>query len=541
MWKINTAPCRRTRNAVVHGTIFIALGFFAGISAAGETGTDTAKLEPFPAVSLPPLYADGVGFNSEIFAEQDITLVNFFASWCLPCRIEHPHLVELAQRGVTVIGIDYMDEAQAAIEYLQSVGDPYWRIGVDPGTTFDASLQVNDIPQTFVVNRQGKILFRYVGRLQPPVLEQTIIPLILAGAPAGGKATALTPGSSTMSGMLIALTILVASALFGIVVFRRETTEQTSKLKAASVAGVVLPTIYIAVILTGGQTGTPPANMEETYAVLSDFLEKEEARPAAPPRGDMSMEGVTTRLFQRLQNNPGDIAGWTLLARSYASMGQTDKAIEAYEVAINHDPNNMDLIIGYGEMLVGAARGEVTGDARSAFAEVARRQSGHPAAEYYLGLSDLQAGDAQAAHDRWLRLAETGAETNAPWLVAVQPQLDQAAASLGIVAKQFVAIAEAAPSEPQAAPPEPAADASADAAEIAAPDTEFIRAMVARLAARLESEPNDLDGWLQLGRSYGVLGEWKEAAGAYDHAAALAPENPEIAALRDDARARAGT
>lgn len=495
--------------------------------AIGETTPVVESDAVFPDFSLRPLYEGAEPLDSNYFADHDVTIVNFFASWCLPCRIEHPHLVELQRLGVPVVGINYMDEAKAAVQYLESTGDPYDRIGIDEGDRFDATLMVYDIPQTFIVDRQGVILFRQVGRLQPQVLRETVYPLVMANAPA----EIFTSGSFTMSGMIIALIVLIASALLLIIILRGgKAREEGGKLKALSIAGIILPALYIVVIQTSGPGSAPPVDIEETYAALNELIEAEQDRPAVPVPGDMSMEGVTARLAQRLESDPGDIAGWVLLARSYVSTGQIDKATEAFEAAITHSPDNVDLKISYGETLVNIAGGQVSPRARKIFADAVAAQPEHPAAQYYLALAEYQNEDRQAAYDRWLRLARTS-PADAPWLGAVQQQLDRTAAELGLEAEQF-AIA--------AVVPEPSPPAHN---EVAGPmdgasgvDQESIRSMVEGLSVRLETDPDDLDGWLMLGRSYGVLEDWDSAVEAYERALALAPSDAGISELLDSAK-----
>ena len=107
-----------------------------------------------------------------------VKLVNVFASWCAPCRTEHPQLMRLARDGVELYGIDYKDEPEAARQWLAGLGNPFARIGVDRGGQVAIDWGVYGVPETFIVDAKGVIRFKQVGPITPEVLNTTILPLV---------------------------------------------------------------------------------------------------------------------------------------------------------------------------------------------------------------------------------------------------------------------------------------------------------------------------------------------------------------------------
>lgn len=105
-------------------------------------------------------------------------LVNVFASWCVPCRIEHPVLVRLAARGVTVQGINYKDDPEAAKAWLAELGDPFKLVGSDRNGRVGIEWGVYGVPETFVIDKEGRIAYRHVGPMQPDDAERIILPLL---------------------------------------------------------------------------------------------------------------------------------------------------------------------------------------------------------------------------------------------------------------------------------------------------------------------------------------------------------------------------
>ena len=137
-----------------------------------------------PEFSLPPIdngtpQGYGKGFSSEDLKKGGISVVNVFASWCLPCRVEHPFITKLAKMNVAkVYGLNFKDAPKYALKWLKELGDPYDAIGVDPKGRVAIDWGVYGIPETFIVDGAGKIRFKYVGPMNADILENKILPVI---------------------------------------------------------------------------------------------------------------------------------------------------------------------------------------------------------------------------------------------------------------------------------------------------------------------------------------------------------------------------
>jgi len=109
----------------------------------------------------------------------EVTLVNVFASWCAPCRVEHPVLTRLAEaRGIPLYGINYKDAPADAAAWLAELGNPYRRIGVDREGRTGIELGLTGVPETYVVDADGRIRYRHAGPITPRDVEESLMPLI---------------------------------------------------------------------------------------------------------------------------------------------------------------------------------------------------------------------------------------------------------------------------------------------------------------------------------------------------------------------------
>ena len=121
------------------------------------------------------------GFASADLAKGDVSVVNFWASWCVPCVQEHPVLVALRERtGVRVYGVNYKDQAAAARRFLGRYGNPYFAVGVDGNGRAAIEWGVYGMPETFIVSGKGEIVYKHVGPITPETLEARIVPAIRA-------------------------------------------------------------------------------------------------------------------------------------------------------------------------------------------------------------------------------------------------------------------------------------------------------------------------------------------------------------------------
>jgi cytochrome c-type biogenesis protein CcmH len=219
--------------------------------------------------------------------------------------------------------------------------------------------------------------------------------------------------------------------------------------------------------------------------------------PATAQTGDL--DSAIARLVERLATNPDDAAGWLLLGRSYTVLGSYDDATEAYRRAAALRPDDAAVHAALGESIVYAAGGMVTPDADRAFRLAIAADQRSPGARYYLALAKAQAGAERDALDDWVALA-TDSPADAPWLPQLRDRIARTADRLGVDVSTLLA----APVSPRGLSQ---SDIEAAAGMSAADREQMIRGMVEQLAARLEQNPNDPDGWRRLARSYEVLGE----------------------------------
>lgn len=105
-------------------------------------------------------------------------VINLFASWCTPCRAEHPQLMALRQRGVEIVGIAYKDRAPASVAFLTELGDPFQVVAMDPDGRFGLELGVTGVPETFVIGADGTIRAAYRGPLTEDVVRDEILPAL---------------------------------------------------------------------------------------------------------------------------------------------------------------------------------------------------------------------------------------------------------------------------------------------------------------------------------------------------------------------------
>ena len=126
----------------------------------------------FPAAGLPGL---PVATDADLRTGQP-TLVNFWASWCPPCRAEHPKLMEMAAQGIRIVGVDFRDTEANASEYIANYGNPFFGIQFDPKGRAAIDWGVTAPPETFILDGQGRVLYRFAGPLVGSDYEQRFLP-----------------------------------------------------------------------------------------------------------------------------------------------------------------------------------------------------------------------------------------------------------------------------------------------------------------------------------------------------------------------------
>ena len=161
------------------------IGFAALVAAfAPRLGSDPNLVpspligKPVPEFDLPAVKGRLLGLASANL-KGEVSLVNVFASWCVACREEHPILLQLREAGtVPIHGLDYKDRPDDAAKWLDTMGDPYTRTGADINGRVGIDFGVYGVPETFVIDRAGRIAFKQIGAITPEILAGTILPLV---------------------------------------------------------------------------------------------------------------------------------------------------------------------------------------------------------------------------------------------------------------------------------------------------------------------------------------------------------------------------
>ena len=160
--------------------VFFVIAIFLGIGLTMNPRDIPSPLigKPVPQFTLPPVKGRTMGLATADLRGQ-VSLVNVFASWCVACREEHPVMMELSKQGVVPIhGLNYKDKPDDAQQWLDSLGDPYTRTGADIDGRVAIDWGVYGVPETFVVDREGRIAYKHIGAMTPEVLRDKIMPVI---------------------------------------------------------------------------------------------------------------------------------------------------------------------------------------------------------------------------------------------------------------------------------------------------------------------------------------------------------------------------
>lgn len=155
--------------------LWIPLGlfaFFAGVAGYMLTQEKDQFVEsamigqPLPEFALQPAFADLPGTATADFTQGQPRLLNIWASWCLPCIAEAPHLEALKAQGAEIIGIAIRDRPEDVANFLARHGNPYTRIGSDPISEVQLAVGSSGVPETFVVDGKGVIRYQHIGDIR---------------------------------------------------------------------------------------------------------------------------------------------------------------------------------------------------------------------------------------------------------------------------------------------------------------------------------------------------------------------------------------
>ncbi len=159
--------------------VFISVaGFFAlGLRLDSTLVPSPLVGKSAPSFKLPLLHLESASFSPEQL-KGGPWLLNVWASWCVACRDEHEILVDLANQGVVVIGLNYKDEAGQARQWLRNLGNPYLVTAVDQEGSVAIDWGVYGVPETFLIDQTGVIRYKHIGPLSAEIVTEEILPLL---------------------------------------------------------------------------------------------------------------------------------------------------------------------------------------------------------------------------------------------------------------------------------------------------------------------------------------------------------------------------
>lgn len=170
----------------------IAIGLGIGLTLKPTIIPSAMVGKPLPQFSV-PLLKDGVSDSNNTLTHRDFEdgktrLLNVFASWCQPCRIEHPLLMQLAADGHIIVGVANKDAPTDSQKFLDQLGDPYQSVGLDLDGRLGIALGTSGVPETFIIDGNGMITYQHIGYIDALTFKQEILPrLEVAKQATGGQ------------------------------------------------------------------------------------------------------------------------------------------------------------------------------------------------------------------------------------------------------------------------------------------------------------------------------------------------------------------
>jgi cytochrome c-type biogenesis protein CcmH len=285
----------------------------------------------------------------------------------------------------------------------------------------------------------------------------------------------------------------------------------------ATIIAILVPVAGLVIYLSVGQPDLPGQPLAE--------------RNLQQGQDPAKLIAEVTEIRNRLKQTKDDLDRWVMVGEAYEKLGQPRQAVESFRVAKQISPDDPGISAALGEALINADGGAVGEEAKTLFQSIPQDAESQPEARYYLALASAQAGDMKTALKGWQSLL-SDSPANAPWIEQTRARIASAAQAMGL---------DPAKETPD---PKPPASMAAEGPLEGGPDTpqgqaikqmapeqqeQMIQGMVARLAARLQANPDDPEGWRKLARAYQVMGLPEKANDATKQAEAA------------EARAAAGT
>lgn len=160
--------------------LFLLIGIAFAIGLTKDPRKLSSQLidKAVPEFALSELYDESETLTQEMF-KGDVSLINVFGSWCVACNVEHPVLMDIARRNeVSLIGMDWRDDREKAKRWLAKRGNPYSKVIFDNESVLAITLGVTGAPESFIVDKSGKIRYKHVGVITPEIWRETLLPII---------------------------------------------------------------------------------------------------------------------------------------------------------------------------------------------------------------------------------------------------------------------------------------------------------------------------------------------------------------------------
>ena len=153
--------------------------FFSQLLKKDVTKLSSQLIEkPVPTFNMPTLLNDNQSFSTTDVIASDIALVNIWSSWCIPCRSEHEILMLLSKiEGIDLYGINYKDKEDNALDFINELGNPFKKIGVDNNGRSSMVWGVYGVPETFIIHK-GTVIYKHIGPIHMNELEGIILPIL---------------------------------------------------------------------------------------------------------------------------------------------------------------------------------------------------------------------------------------------------------------------------------------------------------------------------------------------------------------------------
>ncbi|WP_238370451.1 DsbE family thiol:disulfide interchange protein [Heliomarina baculiformis] len=165
---------------VIPPLVFLGLAslFLVGMFRDDPEALPSARIgQQAPALQITELPGKAL-FDDETLRDGNLKLVNYWASWCAPCRVEHPNLEKLRAEGLPIYGINYKDDPDNALAFLAELGDPYEAVGADNSGRAALDWGVYGVPETYLIDGDGNILLRVAGPLVQRVIDSQLRPAL---------------------------------------------------------------------------------------------------------------------------------------------------------------------------------------------------------------------------------------------------------------------------------------------------------------------------------------------------------------------------